>query len=109
MEHNILQHNGFHEEIYGAQVDNSLYEIPLCKTLCLLQCQSISSCRFQVIFSLRIFRQVTSFSDHEEREEPASQSEIVVEAEVSFSLWVLQNLEILSQTLHILTDLDRFF
>ena len=55
------------------------------------------------------FPQVTSFSDHEEREEPASQSEIVVEAEVSFSLWVLQNLEILSQTLHILTDLDRFF
>ena len=28
--------------------------------------------------------QVTSFSDNEEREEPASQSEIVVEAEVRF-------------------------
>ena len=51
---------------------------------------------------------MTSFSDHEEREEPASQSEIVVEAEVNFSLWVLQYLEILSQTLQILTDIDRF-
>ena len=52
---------------------------------------------------------MTSFSDHEEREEPASQSEIVVEAEVNFSLWVLQNLEIQSRTLQILTDIDRFF
>ena len=25
MEHNILRHNGFHEEIYGAQVDNTIY------------------------------------------------------------------------------------
>ena len=81
-----------------------IYEILFCKTLCLLPCQSFSSCRSQANFT-----QVTSFSDHEEREEPASQSEIVVEAEVNFSLWVLQYLEILSQTLQILADIDRFF
>ena len=34
--------------------------------------------------TLCYFCQVTSFSDHEEREEPASQSEIVIEAEVIF-------------------------
>ena len=70
-----------------------MYEIPFCKTLCLLPCQSFFSFRSQVNFA-----QVTSFSDHEEREEPASQSEIVVEAEVNFSIWVLQNLEIQSRT-----------
>ena len=52
---------------------------------------------------------MTSFSDHEEREEPASQSEIVVEAEVNFSLLGLQNVKIQSQTLQILADIDRFF
>ena len=51
---------------------------------------------------------MTSFSDHEEREEPASQSEIVVEAEVNFSFWVLQNLEMLLRTLQILTDSFRY-
>ena len=81
-----------------------IYEIPFCKTFSLLPCQSFSSCRSQVNFP-----QVTSFSDHEEREEPASQSEIVVEAEVNFSLLGLQNVKIQSQTLQILADIDRFF
>ena len=56
----IMEHNGFHEEIFGPQVSRTGWSDTRTSYPC----------------------QVTSFSDQEEREEPASQSEIVVEAEV---------------------------
>ena len=49
---------------------------------------------------------MTSFSDHEEREEPASQSEIVVEAEVNFSLLGFAEFR---DSITDFTDFDRFF
>ena len=68
-----MEHNGFHEEIFGPQVFKNIRKSICQSNLPLLRFGNfLPHC------------QVTSFSDNEEREEPASQSEIVVEAEVSF-------------------------